>query len=154
MSPASSYEVTTLLRPRAAVGRHQGVRPTSHSQGTFGPRGRGSGRSEASPTAILQDTYSVEGIFSEVHSPLWHEEEVGRVVAMAQCSTIFPSVMRYMSMARTSTRLPVGAIPSNSPKWVPRMVTRAATLSPSAIMSSTVTRTSGKTVRSPDRREV
>jgi hypothetical protein len=34
------------------------------------------------------------------------------------------------------------------------MVTRAATLSPSAIMSSTVTRTSGKTVRSPDRREV
>src|SRR3712207_9317971 len=39
MSPASSYEVTTL-RPRAAVGRHQGVRPTSHSQGTFGSRGR------------------------------------------------------------------------------------------------------------------
>jgi hypothetical protein len=39
MPSASSYEVTTL-RPRAAVGRHQGVRPTSHSQGTFGSRGR------------------------------------------------------------------------------------------------------------------
>ncbi len=35
MSPTSSYEVTTLLRPRAVLGRHQGVRPTSHSQGTF-----------------------------------------------------------------------------------------------------------------------
>jgi hypothetical protein len=30
---------------------------------------RGSGRSEASPTAILQDTHSVEGVFSEVESP-------------------------------------------------------------------------------------
>src|ERR671911_193235 len=59
--PAISYEVTTLLRPRAAVGRHRGVRLRSHSQGTFGPRGRGSGRTEASPTAILQDTHSVEG---------------------------------------------------------------------------------------------
>ena len=28
------------LRPRAAVRRHQGVRPTGHSQGTFGSRGR------------------------------------------------------------------------------------------------------------------
>jgi len=27
----------------------------------------GSGRSEASPTAILQDTHSVEGVLSEVH---------------------------------------------------------------------------------------
>jgi hypothetical protein len=27
----------------------------------------GSGRSEASPTAILQDTHSLEGEFSEVH---------------------------------------------------------------------------------------
>jgi hypothetical protein len=26
----SSYEVTMLLRPRAALGRRQGVRPTSH----------------------------------------------------------------------------------------------------------------------------
>jgi hypothetical protein len=37
---ASSYEVTTL-RPRGvAVGRHQGVRPTSHLQGTFGSPSR------------------------------------------------------------------------------------------------------------------
>ena len=35
---SSSYEVTTLLR--AACGLHQGVRPTTHSQGTFGYRGR------------------------------------------------------------------------------------------------------------------
>jgi hypothetical protein len=67
VSPTSSYEVTTLLRPRAALGRDQGVRPTSHSQGTFGPRGRGSGRTEASPTAMLQDTHSVEYEFSEVY---------------------------------------------------------------------------------------
>jgi len=50
----------------AAVGRRQGVRPTSHSEGTFGPRGRGSGRSEASPTAIPQNTHSVEKAFSDV----------------------------------------------------------------------------------------
>jgi len=29
------FEVTMLLRPRAALGRRRGVRPTSHSQGTF-----------------------------------------------------------------------------------------------------------------------
>jgi hypothetical protein len=28
----------------------------------------GSGRSEASPTAILQDTHSLEGVFSEVRT--------------------------------------------------------------------------------------
>jgi hypothetical protein len=57
-----------LLRPRAACGRRQGVRPTSHSQGTFGAHvERGSGRFETPPTAILQDTHSVEEVFSEVH---------------------------------------------------------------------------------------
>ena len=55
-----------LLRPRAACGRRQGVRPTSHLQGTFRAHVEGgSGRSEASPTAILQDTHSVEVEFSE-----------------------------------------------------------------------------------------
>ena len=64
---ASSYEVTTLLRLRVAVGRHQGIQPTSHLQGTFGAHVEGgSGRSEASPTAILQDTHSLEGEFCEV----------------------------------------------------------------------------------------
>ena len=46
-----------------AVGRHQGVRPTSHFEGTLGAHVEGgSGRPEASPTAILQDTHSVEGV--------------------------------------------------------------------------------------------
>ena len=56
-----------LLRPRMAVERHQGVRPTSHFEGIFLARVEGgSGRSEASPTAILQDTHSVEGEFCEL----------------------------------------------------------------------------------------
>ena len=49
---------------RAAVGRGQDVRSTSHSQGTFRAHVEGGeGRSEASPTAILKDTHSVEGVF-------------------------------------------------------------------------------------------
>jgi hypothetical protein len=55
-----------LLRPRAAVGETKaygrGVTckaPLAHLEG-------GSGRSEASPTAILQGTHSLEGEFSEV----------------------------------------------------------------------------------------
>src|SRR5215208_521439 len=56
-----------LLRPRAAVGRHQGESgrgvtskaPLAHLVG-------GSGRSEVSPTAILQDTHSLEGEFCEL----------------------------------------------------------------------------------------
>ena len=56
-----------LLRPRAACGRRRGVRPTSHFEGTLGAHVEGgSGRSEASPTAILQDTHSVEGVFYEI----------------------------------------------------------------------------------------
>ena len=57
-----------LLRSRAACGRGQRVRPTSHFEGTLlrAHVEGGSGRSEASPTAILQDTHSVEGLFSEV----------------------------------------------------------------------------------------
>src|SRR5215218_714507 len=66
MSPASSYEVTTLLRSRAALGdtKVSGRRvtckaPLAHLVG-------GSGRSEASPTAILQDTHSLVVGFYEV----------------------------------------------------------------------------------------
>jgi hypothetical protein len=56
-----------LLRLRVAVGRHRDVRPTSHLQGTFRAHVEGgSGRSEASPTTILQDTHSVEGQFCEL----------------------------------------------------------------------------------------
>jgi hypothetical protein len=53
------------LRPRVAVGRHQGVRSTSHFQGTFlAHLVGGSDRSEVSPTAILQGTHSLVGVFS------------------------------------------------------------------------------------------
>ena len=49
--------------PGRPVGRRQGVRPTSHFEGTLEAHVEGgSGRSEASPTAILQDTHSVEGV--------------------------------------------------------------------------------------------
>jgi len=41
------------------------------------------------------------------------------------------------------TALPVGGMPKRSPWWVPVEVQRAATLSPSVMMSSTVTHTSG-----------
>ena|SRR5215211_4249698 len=51
-----------LLGPRAALGRRRGVRPTSHFEGTLEAHVEGgSDRSEASPTAILQDTHSLEG---------------------------------------------------------------------------------------------
>src|SRR5829696_1245142 len=59
--------------------------------------------------------------------------------------------MRNMSMALTSTRLPVGVIPWNSPRWVPRMTTRAATRSPSAITSSMVIPRSGKPSRASEK---
>jgi hypothetical protein len=53
--------------PRAACGRHRDVRPTSHSEGTFWAHVEGgSGRFKAPPTAILQDTHSVEEVFSEL----------------------------------------------------------------------------------------
>jgi hypothetical protein len=56
-----------LLGPRAAHGRRRGVRPTSHSEGTLEAHVEGgSDRSEASPTAIPQDTHSVEGVFCEL----------------------------------------------------------------------------------------
>jgi hypothetical protein len=56
-----------------------------------------------------------------------------------QCSTILPPQTWNMSMALSSTRLPIGASPWNSPKWMPRIVTQAATRSSSVITSSTVT---------------
>src|SRR5918995_4172070 len=88
---ASSYEVTTLLRPRAAVGRHQGVRPTSHLQGTLRAHVEGgSGRSEESPTAILQDTHSVEGIFEGLYSFVgegWEQEDDITLLTLERSAT-------------------------------------------------------------------
>ena len=51
--------------------------------------------------------------------------------------------MRFISMLVKVTCLPLGGMPWNGPVWVPRKVTRAATLSPSAMMSSTESRRSG-----------
>jgi hypothetical protein len=42
---------------------------------------------------------------------------------LPQCSTTFPSVMRRMSIPVIVTRLPVGAMPTNSPWWVPLTLT-------------------------------
>src|SRR5215217_1501165 len=57
------------------------------------------------------------------------------------------------SRARDFISLPVGAMPWNSPWWVPRIVPRDATLSPSAICSSMMMRKSGKAERnSPTKR--
>jgi hypothetical protein len=47
----------------------------------------------------------------------------------------------------TVTSSPVGEIPRNSPRWVPRAVQRLTTLSPWAIRSSTAKRESGKAKR-------
>ena len=70
-----------LLRPRAALGRRQGLRPTSHFQGTLGAHvERGSGRSETPPTAILQDTHSVEGEYYEVRPNAAREMKTARKV--------------------------------------------------------------------------
>jgi hypothetical protein len=66
-SEASSYEVTMLLRPRVAYGRHQGVRPTSHLQGTFGSRGRRvrplRGVAYCHPPGYSQRGRTIPGIF-------------------------------------------------------------------------------------------
>ena len=58
-------EYLSMLRE---AGELDALIPESHLQGTLGAHVEGgSGRSaEASPTAILQDTHSVEGLTSEV----------------------------------------------------------------------------------------
>ena len=65
-----------------------------------------------------------------------------------QRSMNLPSAMRKISIEVTVTCLPVGGMlpvgPLSSPLCVPRTTQRATTLSPSAITSSTLTRTSGK----------
>jgi hypothetical protein len=52
--------------------------PSAHVEG-------GSGHSEASPTAILQDTHSVEGKFSEVKRPSrMHCAPVGGIMLVVE----------------------------------------------------------------------
>jgi hypothetical protein len=48
-----------------------------------------------------------------------------------QCSTIWPSVIRKLSIRSMVTCLPVGGTPQNGPRWVPWRVLRVVTLSPS-----------------------
>src|SRR4051794_36794119 len=67
--------------------------------------------------------------FSEwLGTPGWGRKSVGSSPSL-QCSTILPPETWNMSMALPSTRLPMGASSWNSPKWMPRIVTRAATRS-------------------------
>jgi hypothetical protein len=63
-----------------------------------------------------------------------------------QCSTAVPPSKRTMSIPVTTIDLFVGGTPMNSPVWVPRIVNRAATRSPSPITSSDVNARSGKAV--------
>jgi hypothetical protein len=90
-------------------------------------------------------------MLSEVQEHSGCRRKPGGSSACPQCSKILPSSMRNISMALTSTRLLVGAIPWNSPLWAPRMVTLAVTLSPSAITPSTLMVRSGKPSRASDK---
>jgi hypothetical protein len=50
----------------------------------------GSGRSEASPTAILQDTHSVEGIFEGLYSFVgegWEQEDDITLLTLERSAT-------------------------------------------------------------------
>jgi hypothetical protein len=63
---ASSYEVTMLLRPGRPSGDAEASGRRVTSKAPLAHLAGGSDRPEASPTAILQDTHSLEGVFSEV----------------------------------------------------------------------------------------
>src|SRR2546426_9255765 len=67
-----------------------------------------------------------------------------------QKSLILPSRTWYHALAVASHRRPVGAIPRNSPLWVPVALTRTATRSPSEINCSTVISMSGNAWTVPD----
>ena len=64
-----------------------------------------------------------------------------------QTSWILPPVIRRMSVPVIVADLPVGPIVPRLPLFVPRLVHRITTLSPSATRSSTLTWASGKAVR-------
>src|SRR5215203_3701283 len=49
-----------------------------------------------------------------------------------QCSSTLPSTTWLNTMLEKVTSLSVGGMPWNSPRWVPRKATRAATVFPSA----------------------
>jgi hypothetical protein len=73
----------------------------------------------------------------------------GRSSRVAQCSASFPSTTRYQWLCLAEKRLPVGGItPLSLPVFVPSERTRAATMSPSATIASTVICKSGNWDRS------
>ena len=64
-----------LLRSRAAVGDAEAFGRRVTSKAPLAHLVGGSGRSEVTPTAILQDTHSLEGVFSPKFAPevfSWH----------------------------------------------------------------------------------
>ncbi|MCZ0978212.1 hypothetical protein O1L60_39050 [Streptomyces diastatochromogenes] len=68
----------------------------------------------------------------------------------SQRSAIRPSSSnRQMTMPTDRNERPVGAMPSSSPRWVPRQVLWMTTMSSWALMSSMVTWKSGNASRSP-----
>src|SRR6266478_1978212 len=70
-----------------------------------------------------------------------------RASQLTQPSTILPFVKRATLIPEMVNCFPVGAIPLRSPLCVPVQDQRAVTVSPSAMMSSIVNRTSGNAVR-------
>ena len=66
---------------------------------------------------------------------------------LVQLSTTFVPAMRKRVIPVPVTWVPVGVMPNQSPRWVPRAFQRNATLSPSAKMSSRVMFRSGKADR-------
>jgi hypothetical protein len=60
---------------------------------------------------------------------------ISTTLKVSELSTILPPERRKMPNHVTSILLPIGGTSMNSPRWVARVVQRAATISPSAMMS-------------------
>jgi hypothetical protein len=72
---------------------------------------------------------------------------VGLRSMLVQFSTTFPPAIRKTLIPVAVKWLPVGGMPNQSPRWVPLVLQRHVTISPSAKMSSRVVFQSGKAVR-------
>src|SRR5918994_465569 len=109
-----------LLRPRAAHGRRQGVRPRSHSQGTFGPRGK--------------RVRPVRGA-AHGHSPGYSQRGRGilRSPYTSPCIIVFGNARRATPRLRENrgTTTTYGWVHRDSPCWMLR-VRGGFTRSPSA----------------------
>nr|WP_255359096.1 S1 family peptidase [Haladaptatus sp. R4] len=74
---------------------------------------------------------------------------IARLSGWSHRSTISPSSMRVKTVCWTSISRPVGSSAPIGPSWVPRAVSRMATVSPSATMSSTFWVISGNAATNP-----